>query len=125
MTSILRLALIALMALTAIGCGDMFQRRPGERPEIGDAPSPLSGGQMWDDSPSREPMIYVVTSDDNSFYDIARRVYGDGSLSPLIEEANPDVDEDGLGSGQQIMIPALPAAGNEDDSTPEPPPACR
>lgn len=115
MTSFRHMILIATLAFAAVGCGDMFKRKPGARPQIGDAPSPLSGGQIWDESQARGPTIYIVTSSDHSFYDIAKRVYGSGSLCPLIEEANPDVDEAHLGPGQQIMIPPLPEPKDEDD----------
>ena len=113
-----RLILIVLVAVAGVGCGDMFERKPGQPPQVGDAPSPLTGGQMWNDSPADGPTIYIVTGGDHSFLDIARCVYGDGSLWSLIEEANPDVDETQLGPGQQIMIPALPEVKDGHDSRP-------
>jgi nucleoid-associated protein YgaU len=113
-----RLALIASISLALIGCGDLFEPRTAGRPRIGDAPSPITGGPPWGDSPMTGPTVYIVTPSDSDFEDIARKAYGDGSLWPLIEEANPDVDEAHLGPGQQIIIPELPPVDDEDESTP-------
>ncbi len=103
-----------LLTLAVIGCGDTFTRRPGARPEIGDAPARLSGKPTWQDSTDASG-VYVVTDSDYSFYDVAQHVYGDGDLWPLILEANPHVNEDDLGRGQQLVIPSLPPAPSDDD----------
>jgi len=115
MTTLCRLALIALLGLATVGCGDTFTRRPGERPQVGDAPSSLFEEELRRETPTG-PTIYIVTSTDDSFQDIAERVYDDGSLWPVIAKANPDVNEAHLGPGQQIMIPALPSPDEDEDA---------
>jgi len=91
-----------------VGCNDLFApRAPGARPEVGHLPEPLSGDAAWQKAPTTAG-IYVVTSDDRTFYDIAKKVYGDGDRWRLIAQANPEVNQARMLPGQQLIIPPLP-----------------
>ena len=47
---------------------------------------------------------YQVKATENSFAEIAEKVYGDPQYAPLIAEANPTVEESALAVGDRLMI---------------------
>ena len=119
----MKYALVTVMILTAaVGCREQ-QLRPGQeqqpsrttttKPEERSlsslatqptAPQPI---EPKPDKPARVPTAgraYTVVKGD-TFWSIARRVYGDGKLWTRIQEANPDVDPNNLKPGQVIAIP--------------------
>ncbi len=57
-----------------------------------------------------ERMYIVQDGDAGSFSGIALKVYGDAGHWRLIAQANPGVDPRHLKRGDQLFIPALPAA---------------
>ncbi len=61
-------------------------------------------------TPAQQPRTYVVKATDNQgFWGIAIKVYGDGRRYPLIVKANPGVAPERLRAGQRLVIPPLPA----------------
>lgn len=48
---------------------------------------------------------YTVQEGDKGFWGVAQKVYGDGTLWPLIQKANPGVDSGSLKPGQTLAIP--------------------
>ena len=102
--------LATTVLLTLTGCFSQ-EPNPAGSHEVGDMPAPLGMGSAQTGS-ALELGIYVVTSKDRTFYDIAEKVYGNGDLWRTIAEANPDVDQARLRPGQQIIVPEPP---DEDD----------
>jgi 5'-nucleotidase len=51
-----------------------------------------------------EPRIYVIEKGD-SYWKIAKKIYGDGMRMKDIEDANPDVDPKKLQVGDEILLP--------------------
>ncbi len=54
---------------------------------------------------------YVVKEGDNGLWAIAQKLYGDGSLFPVIQKANPSVKSSALRVGQRLVIPPKPTGG--------------
>jgi len=48
---------------------------------------------------------YVVEKGDNGFWDVAKKMYGNGKYWRLISDANPGVDSGALQPGQRLIIP--------------------
>ena len=69
--------------------------------------------------------IYTVQSGDKGFWDVAKKMYGKGSLYPAIAQANPDVDPTQLQPGQKLVVPspeeAERIAGSSEPETPSGP----
>ncbi len=55
--------------------------------------------------------VYVVKEGDNGLWAIAQKLYGDGSLFPVIQKANPSVKSSALRVGQRLVIPPKPTGG--------------
>ncbi len=113
-TLLLILVLLTTIALPALtGCLPQETAKSG-RPQVGDMPAPLGmGGDQR--SSALELGIYVVTSEDKTFFDIAEKVYGNGDLWRPIAEANPEVHQARLRPGQQLIIPDSPEQDNPAD----------
>jgi len=77
---------------------------PPEQPNENDSDQTVSDGER----------TYIAQKGD-SFWIIARKVYGQGEYWSLIRNANPDVDPQTLRVGDELIIPPLP---EEDDSPP-------
>lgn len=60
---------------------------------------------------------YIVQSGDAGYWGIARKVYGDGKYSYLIDRANSGVDSSSLQPGDKLVIPPIPAAGESTQPT--------
>jgi hypothetical protein len=107
---------VAALLLLSVGCTDWMgdPGRPSVGRRVGDWPSPLKLANGSSRS-SIAPDIYVVTADDTTFYDIAKKVYGDGQLWRRVAEANPDVNQAHLRPGQQLIVPSLPDAKDDDE----------
>jgi len=73
--------------------------RPGER----ETPA----GEEITAGPGEE--IYTVVAGD-SYWKIARNVYGQGHLWPAIRDANPDVDPQTMQPGKRLLIPSIEVA---------------
>lgn len=96
---------ICLLLLTVcFGCGKNppqntrpLSQPPPKPPSVAPAPAPLGG------------TTYVVKPAD-TFFGIARKVYGDGALWRVVQDANRDRLKDGhlLTVGQELLIPPKP-----------------
>ena len=78
---------------------DAEERRP-----VGHADDDTTGGS--DDAPAGYRVYIVQEEDQQGFWGIAKKFYGEGSLYVAIERANPDVDSNRLRVGQRLLLPS-------------------
>ena len=84
--------------------------RAGQRLIIPPKPAP---GPRTLQPTRREPVAaaagtsgtYVVVKGDNGFWDVAKKMYGNGKYWRLISSANPGVESGALQPGQRLIIP--------------------
>ena len=75
-----------------------------------------------DEAPTGYRVYIVQEEDQQGFWGIAKKFYGEGSLYVAIERANPEVDSNRLRVGQRLMLPSeaearrLAGRGSRDDS---------
>jgi nucleoid-associated protein YgaU len=93
------------------GGGSTWGTTWGDDPE----PAPATGDGSEFVSPGDDPAgteggyrTYKVQPGDNGFWVIAEKVYGDGKYYHLIRDANPTVDTNTLGIGDELRIPPKP-----------------
>lgn len=88
------------------------------------SPSPAGRrGEVFTENGRR---YYIVQSGDMGYWGIARKVYGDGKYSYLIDRANPGVDSYSLKPGDRLVVPPLKESATEPSrpaSGATPPPA--
>lgn len=58
--------------------------------------------------PAQVSRTYTVVAGDNGFWDVSRKVYGDGKHWHLIATANPSANTSALRIGQVLTVPPLP-----------------
>lgn len=63
-------------------------------------------GQVYTENGRR---YYVVKAGDKGYWTVAKKVYGNGKYSYLIDRANPGVDTDSLQPGDKLLVPPKPA----------------
>ncbi len=76
--------------------------------------SPQPRGEVFTENGRQH---YIVKSGDMGYWGIAKKVYGDGKYSYLIDRANTGVDALSLQPGDKLIIPPLPAPGETTQPT--------
>ncbi|MGC9453953.1 MAG: LysM peptidoglycan-binding domain-containing protein [Phycisphaerae bacterium] len=99
---------------------DSSSLRPGQKliippkPVEADTPEAARGGDTPVPAGGR---TYTVQEGDKGFWGVAQKVYGDGTLWTLIQQANPGVDSSSLRAGQTLVIPPRSEAGSSRTSS--------
>jgi len=76
--------------------------------------SPRTRGAVFTEN---NRQYYIVQSGDAGYWGIARKVYGDGKYSYLIDRANSGVDSSSLQPGDKLVIPPISSAGESTQPT--------
>jgi len=91
------------------------------KPDLG--PRPLGTGRRQPAGGAGTSGTYVVVEGDKGFWDVAKKMYGDGKYWRLIADANPGVDSGALQPGQRLIIPPRRDVPQPSSRTPTPPQA--